>query len=241
MQLSVSELMVLTQELRKDLIPMLEHLESKKRLHYLRTGDGIVLSTGRYREISEKLLESLKKYHADYAHQKGMLQDDLINGAFSEKERRMGRMILDSLVSAGQIGRDGDAVSLPEFSAADNSSYSDAREKILAQCRSAGWEMPQIGELAQALALPAAEFKSILEQMKKNSDVAILDGMYVLSLELLAPLMERLRAIEGGFTLAMVRDLTGSSRKFVLPVLEYLDGRGLTRRVGEKRIFVRKS
>ena len=241
MQLSVSELMVLTQELRKDLIPMLEHLENKKRLHYLRTGDGIVLSTGRYREISEKLLESLKKYHADYAHQKGMLQDDLINGAFSEKERRMGRMILDSLVSAGQIGRDGDAVSLPEFSAADNSSYSDAREKILAQCRSAGWEMPQIGELAQALALPAAEFKSILEQMKKNSDVAILDGTYVLSLELLVPLMERLRAIEGGFTLAMVRDLTGSSRKFVLPVLEYLDGRGLTRRVGEKRIFVRKS
>ena len=77
--------------------------------------------------------------------------------------------------------------------------------------------------------------------MKKNTDVAILDGTYVLSLELLAPLMERLRAIEGGFTLAMVRDLTGSSRKFVLPVLEYLDGRGLTRRVGEKRIFVRKS
>ena len=63
----------------------------------------------------------------------------------------------------------------------------------------------------------------------------------MLALELLTPLLKQLRQLEGGFTLAQARDITGSSRKYILPVLEYLDGRGVTRRAGEKRIFIQKS
>jgi len=38
-------------------------------------------------------------------------------------------------------------------------------------------------------------------------------------------------------TVARARDLTGSSRKHVLPLLGYLDDRGLTRRSGDDRIL----
>ena len=39
-------------------------------------------------------------------------------------------------------------------------------------------------------------------------------------------------------TVARARDLTGSSRKHVLPLLQYLDDHGLTRRQGDDRILV---
>ena len=39
-------------------------------------------------------------------------------------------------------------------------------------------------------------------------------------------------------TVARARDLTGSSRKHVLPLLGFLDDRGLTRRSGDDRILV---
>jgi selenocysteine-specific elongation factor len=39
-------------------------------------------------------------------------------------------------------------------------------------------------------------------------------------------------------TVARARDLSGSSRKHVLPLLQFLDDHGLTRRQGDERILV---
>ncbi|HEX9437662.1 MAG TPA: SelB C-terminal domain-containing protein, partial [Candidatus Limnocylindria bacterium] len=37
---------------------------------------------------------------------------------------------------------------------------------------------------------------------------------------------------------ARARDLTGSSRKHVLPLLQFLDDHGVTRRIGDDRVLV---
>jgi selenocysteine-specific elongation factor len=42
----------------------------------------------------------------------------------------------------------------------------------------------------------------------------------------------------GSITVARARDLSGSSRKHVLPLLQFLDDRGLTRRHGDDRVLV---
>jgi len=42
----------------------------------------------------------------------------------------------------------------------------------------------------------------------------------------------------GPITVAKARDLTGSSRKHVVPLLQFLDDHGLTRRVGDDRILI---
>ena len=50
----------------------------------------------------------------------------------------------------------------------------------------------------------------------------------------------KLRSINGDITLANVRDVTDSSRKYTLPLLEYFDSQGVTRRAGDKRILIKK-
>ena len=60
----------------------------------------------------------------------------------------------------------------------------------------------------------------------------------------LAAAMELIRqevAASGAITASRFRDLTGSSRKFAVPVLEFLDARGFTRRVGDQRILVEQA
>jgi len=47
---------------------------------------------------------------------------------------------------------------------------------------------------------------------------------------------ELLRQSPGGFTVAEFRDATAASRKFVLPLVAELDGRGVTRRRDDVRI-----
>ena len=81
----------------------------------------------------------------------------------------------------------------------------------------------------------------LLAQLKKSGDAVVLDGTFVTSREMVDQLVEKLSAVQGGVSLADVRELTGSSRKFTVPVMEYLDGQGITRRVGDKRIVLRRS
>ncbi len=239
-RLSVGDLMVLAQEEREDLCAILGRLESKKRVFFVRSGEGVVFSSQAYAKIAQNAATVLGEYHVSYPHQRGMPQDALINAAFSDEDRKMGKSFLDQIVKDRILKQDGEFFCLPEFEPQDSASFSSARQKILEVCARHGWKLPEIDELHAESGLSEASFSSVLDQMKKSGDTAILGGSFVLSLELLRPLLERLRAIEGGFTLAQARDVTGSSRKYVLPVLEYLDGTGVTRRAGEKRIFVRK-
>ena len=58
-----------------------------------------------------------------------------------------------------------------------------------------------------------------------------------MSRNVLEKLVEKLAGAGGDITVASVRDLTGSSRKYVLPMLEMLDSMGITRRVQDKRIL----
>jgi selenocysteine-specific elongation factor len=41
----------------------------------------------------------------------------------------------------------------------------------------------------------------------------------------------------GKITVADGRDLFGNSRKYILPLLEYLDQQHITRRVGDERVL----
>jgi selenocysteine-specific elongation factor len=43
----------------------------------------------------------------------------------------------------------------------------------------------------------------------------------------------------GQATVAEIRDLVGSSRKYVVPLLEYLDSKRITRRKGDQRVLAK--
>lgn len=238
--LSMSELMVQAQERRQDLAAVLEKLESAGKLVRLHVGDGMIFSAESYQNAVEKLRAAAKTFHAAYPHQRGIAPESLVNQVFSESERKIGRLILEKAVEQNRFRVDGDVLALPKFVAVDDSAYSEARKKLLDYCSTRGFQLPEIEALPEALNMAAGDFRKLLDQLKKNNEVVVLEGTFVLAVEILKPLLARLSRIEGGFTLAQVRDLTGSSRKFVLPVLEYMDGKGLTRRVGEKRILLKK-
>jgi selenocysteine-specific elongation factor len=74
--------------------------------------------------------------------------------------------------------------------------------------------------------------------MRKTGMVSVVSGEFILSAEVENELLRILLREKDGITLARVRDITGSSRKFILPLLEYLDAKGYTRRAGEKRVLL---
>lgn len=239
-KLSMSDLMVQVQERRKDLLAILENLEASEKLVRIQVGDGVIFSSESYQNTVEKLCSALEDFHATYPHQSGIAPESLINQVFSEPERKIGRLILEKAVEQKRFRVDGNVLALPKFSMVDNSTYRNARKKLLDYCFKCGFRLPEIEILPKTLNMTSEDFKVLLNQLKKNNEIVILEGTFIFIVDILKPLLARLRNVENGFTLAQVRDLTGSSRKFILPILEYMDGKGITRRVGEKRILLKK-
>ena len=100
--------------------------------------------------------------------------------------------------------------------------------------------MPALDEAQDALGYSPEQMKRIISYLRERKGVAIVTGGFLLFPEIEAAFMDKISSIEGDITLAAVRDATGSSRKYALPLLEYFDSKGVTRRVGDKRILMKK-
>ena len=77
---------------------------------------------------------------------------------------------------------------------------------------------------------------ALLEQgalVQLSADVLLLSETYAATVE---RLKAHLRA-HGKVTVAEVRDLFSTSRKYALALMEYLDAQGVTKRVGDERVL----
>jgi selenocysteine-specific elongation factor len=86
---------------------------------------------------------------------------------------------------------------------------------------------------------PEGVDRAELSQMVRRGLVVEEGGVYFVPSALDAAAVEvaRLLAVKpDGITVAEIRDALGTSRKYVLPILAWLDGHGVTRRRGELRI-----
>ena len=106
-----------------------------------------------------------------------------------------------------------------------------------------GFQPPLKPEIAQKLSVNEKEINDLLKLLaKEGAVVRINDSMYI-SKEQYDKMIGRLRDFyseKKEMTVAEFRDILGTSRKYALPLLEYLDSNKITLRVGDIRKFVLK-
>ena len=158
-----------------------------------------------------------------------------VRSALDLAPKRYGALIA-RLVADGRVAERGSALALP------------AHRPTLSAAQEAAWLVAREALAREPLQPPSA---------------ATLHSRHGVDLELLVALAERgdivrvgtdavflpdavegfgaaiITALAAGpITVARARDLTGSSRKHVVPLLQFLDDHGLTRRVGDDRILI---
>ncbi|MCG2710220.1 MAG: selenocysteine-specific translation elongation factor [Thermodesulfovibrionales bacterium] len=115
--------------------------------------------------------------------------------------------------------------------------------KILNMLEQAGFQPPLKEEIAKALNLQPKQLDDILKLMVKqgklvriNETMYITKAVYDKIINLLKDFFSRKKEM----TIAEFRDVLGTSRKYALPFLEYLDTQRITMRVGDVRKFLAK-
>ena len=140
------------------------------------------------------------------------------------------------LVADGRIAERGSALALP----AHRPTLTPEQEITWLKARDALGREPLQPPSAATLQREHGVDLELLVALAERGDVVRvgLDGVF------LPDAVERfgsaiIAALAAGpITVAKARDLTGSSRKHVVPLLQFLDDHGLTRRVGDDRVLI---
>ncbi|PYS14127.1 MAG: selenocysteine-specific translation factor, partial [Acidobacteria bacterium] len=115
------------------------------------------------------------------------------------------------------------------------------RNQLAERFRSLGLQVPSPDELITNLKLDRNSARKIIQLMvKENALVKISEDMLIhrAAVDKLIADVKALKSKNPKMGVGEFKDLTGVSRKFAIPLLEYLDRQRVTRRVGDERMIL---
>jgi selenocysteine-specific elongation factor len=187
------------------------------------------------RELGDRLMEDLREHHRTHALEPGMpLQ--LLRSRHSAPPQLVD-LVVRERAAAGELEVDGAVVRVAGWNPSLDASDGARAEDVVRELRLGWHEPPAANELTSKLGPRVADILRFLE--RRGDVVQIADGRYYVA-DAVRELVDMLRGrMEPGraYGPAEIRDMLGSSRKYLIPFLEYCDRIGVTRREAEGRVW----
>jgi selenocysteine-specific elongation factor len=198
-----------------------------------------VIDAGQYRLLQEAALAQLKEFHQRSPLKSGLAKEELRSKLPEEVDVRLFQMMLQELIRSKKLVLEKDKLRLSshQISSVDEKGLVKRGEEAI---RKGGLQPPSSRELAEEWAETEEEVRAALEHLvHEGALIKIKSDMYFhrepfekLKEELVAYLRSRQE-----ITTAQFKEITGASRKYVIPLIEYFDQIKLTLRLGEKRVL----
>lgn len=186
--------------------------------------------------------EATKKILIDY-HKKNPLKPGMLKEELRVRLNIEPRLFADMISAVKEVLVEKELVRLSSFKAALSQVDETVKSGILDLLERGGFQPPSKEELAQSLKLDMKRLSDILNLLSKEGHlVRINDSMCVHS-SAYSRMIENLKGFFGKkqeMTVAEFRDILNTSRKYALPLLEYLDSHKITLRVGDVRKLLLK-
>src|SRR2546430_3105707 len=148
--------------------------------------------------------------------------------------------VLDFGVKSGKLEVAGGGAGRPGWRRALDARATDASEKLARRLADARWQVPTVAELEREF--PGCPVRALLSHFARNGTAEPIDAERYAAKGALAEFRAALEAALaelGSATPAELRDRFGLTRKYLIPLLEWADRRGVTRRAGDARVLAR--
>lgn len=180
-------------------------------------------------------LRALEEYHRGRPLDRGMPRELLRQAV---KDDALADHVQQMLHEEGVVAIEGKTTRLIGHVAQLSGEQADAADRVLQELAVAESEGRSLQELNRVLDVPVE--RDLLEFLVERGDVErVAKERYYQRAALDRLLLQILHAVErfGRASPAQLRDETGLTRKFLIPVLEWMDGQALTRRDGDTRVL----
>ena len=198
-----------------------------------------------YTALLDKITGVLTRYHLESPLKAGLSKEELRSRAERRLGQKLFQLCLTDLNKKGSIALEEGIVRLAGHRVSLQADEKEIREKMRRLFVDAGLTAPTLKEVHSAFPdIPPALVMEVLNLLVKDGVVTKVTNEFYFLTSALNELQQTLHAYlvkEGDIDAPRFKELTGLTRKFSIPLMEYFDKAKLTLRVGDKRILRSKS
>jgi selenocysteine-specific elongation factor len=210
------------------------------------TGSGKAILIGRtlvhsthFSDYKARLQALLTDFHAKNPLKVGISKEEL-RTRLPKVEPHIFQVALEELLKAGQLELEKDKVFLRGAARPADKSVQQEEEQILKKLQRSGLTPPTVNELSADMNIKEASLRDMLGKLAHEGKAAKIKGdMYfhagvidTLKKKVIDHLEKHKEMMPSDF-----KNITGVSRKYMIPLLEYFDETRLTIRSGDKRVL----
>jgi selenocysteine-specific elongation factor len=207
------------------------------------SAEPLVLVSGKlFEEVRKKITEKVEKFHKENLLLPGIPREDLRASLGKRVRTETFRAALDELVAQKKLEAPGELVKKAGSEIALLPEEAKAKEQIEAAFASAGLAVPSVAEVLAKLPVEAKRAEKLLQILLREKSLVRVTQELIFHRQALAQLKEQLSVYKKGksdrITVPIFKELTGITRKYAIPLLEYLDRERVTRRAGDERVIL---
>jgi selenocysteine-specific elongation factor len=189
-------------------------------------------------ELEQRALRALGRLHEAHPRHSAIPRAQLAAAFPDLANDALASALIDRLKAQGKIIADSRTVALPGFQPKLSQGERKLKTELAEAIRSGGMSPPDAADLAASAGPRGGVVPDLLALLRDEERLVEINPQLFFDAEVESELRRRVRErLAGGsaITMSELRDLLGTTRKYAVPIGEYLDRIGLTKREGDVR------
>jgi selenocysteine-specific elongation factor len=241
--LAFSDLRIMTNVPDRQLENILQGQLSKKTVIQSDKENRTYIHNDTLEQLKTDMETYLVDYHKSFPLKTGMPKEELKTKFPVTLAPKLFNLTLNLMIKTDQIVQEENTVRLATHTISLGADQADVKDKILNTYLDSGLQPPYFKALSKDLNIGPASSKEVLMHLVEEGHlVKTKEDLYfhASAIEDLKKKLVEFLENNGEITTPQFKEMTGVSRKFVIPLAEFFDAKNVTLRVGDVRKLRRK-
>jgi selenocysteine-specific elongation factor len=192
--------------------------------------DDLLMAGSLWKELKDSIVSALTVFHETYPLRRGMPREELKSRL--KLSLQSFNLVMAKMAAEGNLKEGNNWISLQSYTVQFSPLQKEKVDQLLARFEAAPFAPPSIKECQAEVG------EDVLNALKESELLVFVSDEVAFrkkDYEIMVEKIHRVLSEKGQVSLAEIRDMLGTSRKYVQALLEHLDGIGLTFRSGDLR------
>jgi selenocysteine-specific elongation factor len=237
-ELSLADLVIMTDLADSRLDNALQSLLSRQILIQTDREVKRYIHRKTFEQFAAEIMERLKTYHAANPIKGGMPKGEMASKFPATLGSKLFNLMLNMMVKNNDIVLAENTLRLPGHAVTLEADQSDIREKILHLYKKDGLQPPTFKDLTAALNVDPKTVKNVLMMLVAGGEMVKVNNDLFYHADMMAQLKQQLIDYlkqNNEISTPQFKEMTGTTRKYTIPLIEYFDAANITIRVGDIR------
>jgi selenocysteine-specific elongation factor len=202
----------------------------------------LLISASAFEGLRSAITEKIDRFQRENPLMPGIAREDLRSSIGRRVKPEVFRAALADLTAQKKLDVQGEIVKRAGSGITLQPDEQAAKGKIEAAFRAGGLAVPAVKDVLAGLSVEAKRAEKLLHMLLREKSLIRVSPDLIFHQTALAHLKEQLSAYKKSkgerISVPAFKDLTGITRKYAIPLLEYLDRERVTRRAGDERVIL---